>query len=234
MKPRILLVEDDPVSREFLAVAAEGLPAIVDAVATCAEAMRGVLERPGHGVWLIDANLPDGDGRELLANLRAVSGDTPALAHTASRDRAQLDDLIDAGFAEVLVKPLAAGALQAALRRALGRPADAIAEVRPGWKLPSWDDAAALSSLKGEATHVAALRLLFLDELPGQQREIGAALAQGDAVRARNVLHRLRASCGFVGAARLGEAVRELEADPGSAHALQRFDEAAGDLLVPV
>jgi hypothetical protein len=46
-------------------------------------------------------------------------------------------------------------------------------------------------------------------------------------------LHRLRASCGFVGAARLAEAVRTLETGPHSNVALQRFDEAAGDLLVP-
>jgi hypothetical protein len=46
-------------------------------------------------------------------------------------------------------------------------------------------------------------------------------------------LHRVRASCGFVGAARLGAALRALEAEPRSGIALQRFDEAAGDLLVP-
>ena len=62
MKPRILLVEDDAVSRAFLAAAAEGLPATIDAVDSCAAA-RAV---QAHGdLWLIDANLPDGKSRLL-------------------------------------------------------------------------------------------------------------------------------------------------------------------------
>ncbi|MEO6264320.1 MAG: response regulator [Luteimonas sp.] len=234
MKPCILLVEDDPVSRAFLAAAAEALPASVDAVATCAEALRCVPGQPDYALWLIDANLPDGSGAGLLASLRERGADTPALAHTASRDSTALDALIAAGFAEVLVKPLAAIALQAAICRVLGHdlaPADA--ETGRCVKLPQWDDAAALSALKGEQAHVVALRRLFLDELPGQRLAIDAALADGDAERACRELHKLRASCGFVGAARLGEAVRVLEGDPRSALALQRFDEAATDLLDP-
>jgi HPt (histidine-containing phosphotransfer) domain-containing protein len=99
--------------------------------------------------------------------------------------------------------------------------------------LPNWDDAAALTALKGEQAHVDALRRLFLDELPAQRQAVLAALAAGDIERAGRDLHRLRASCGFVGAARLAEAVRGLESEPRSDGALQRFDDAAGDLLAP-
>jgi HPt (histidine-containing phosphotransfer) domain-containing protein len=49
------------------------------------------------------------------------------------------------------------------------------------------------------------------------------ALSQGDIASASDVLHRLRASCGFVGAAALGAAVRALQADPESMDALRRF-----------
>jgi hypothetical protein len=41
----------------------------------------------------------------------------------------------------------------------------------------------------------------------------------------------LRASCGFVGALRLDDAVRALEADPPSEFALARFQLAVDDLL---
>jgi DNA-binding response OmpR family regulator len=226
--PRILLVEDDPVSQAFLATAIEALPATVDRAETLAAA-RKLAAAHSHALWLIDANLPDGHGAVLLAQLRTDFPDTPALAHTASQDRHALDALIDAGFLEVLVKPLSARALQAAIGRVLG--VAPVASMATGAKLPSWDDAAALSTLNGQQEHVQALRKLFLEELPEQRQSIATAAADGDIAGMRSTLHRLRASCGFVGATRLDAAVRALESDVYCASALQRFDEAAGDLL---
>jgi DNA-binding response OmpR family regulator len=231
MNPRILLVEDDPVSRTFLAAAAGGLPARVQAVDSCAGALRSEQAAPCD-LWLIDANLPDGDGASLLVTLREHARATPALAHTASGDPADHQVLRAAGFADVLVKPLSIEALHAAIRRAFGRPlAVADGEPEPYPALPAWDDAAALSALKGEQAHVLALRRLFLDELPGQCRAIERALVDGDASAAAGVLHRMRASCGFVGAAELGEAVRRLESDPRLGPGSERFRAAAEALL---
>ncbi len=230
MNPRILLVEDDAVSRAFLAAAAEALPATVDAVETCAEALE-CARGTRYDLWLIDAKLPDGSGAGLLATLRGRA-DTPALAHTASHDRADRDALIAAGFIEVLVKPLPARTLQTMIARALGHDRALVeAERDRSTTLPRWDDAAALSALKGEQAHVVALRRLFLDELAGQRGAIESALAAADTSSAGRTLHMLRASCGFVGAARLGEAVRALESDLQSASARRRFHEAASELL---
>jgi len=230
MNPRILLVEDDPVSRAFLTAAAEALPARVEAVDSCAEALRSEQAGPCD-LWLVDANLPDGSGASLLAALREHAGSTPALAHTASSDTDQHRVLRAAGFVDVLVKPLSMDALQAAIRGALGRARAVAEEAQPYPQLPSWDDAAALSALKGETSHVAALRRLFLDELAAQSRAIERAVADGDVAAAAGVLHRMRASCGFVGAAQLGEAVRRLETDPLSGPSLGRF-RAAVDALI--
>jgi CheY-like chemotaxis protein len=231
MKPRILLVEDDPVSRAFLTAAAEGLPADVEAVDSCAAAL-DASAAAAFDLWLIDANLPDGSGAGLLAALRDTAASTQGLAHTASRDPCEHDALLAAGFTEVLVKPLPMIALRAAICRALGYDlALADGEPRLCAKLPQWDDAAALSALKGEQAHVAALRRLFLDELPAQRHVVENALAHGDAVRAARILHMLRASCGFVGAARLGETARVLEGDLRSEFALERFQQAANELL---
>lgn len=230
MHPRILLVEDDPVSRAFLSAAIEALPATVDAVGDCATAER-LAAHTAHDLWLVDAHLPDGDGGALLARLRR-HGATPALGHTASHDRHELDRLLSAGFLGVLVKPIAPGALQAAIRRALGQHAavDADTPIR-GDAPPVWDDDAALTALNGERAHVEALRRLFLGELAAQRLAVDAALAAGDGDGASQVLHRLRASCGFVGAARLAQAVHALEADLHAPAALRRFDEAVEDVL---
>ncbi len=232
IQPRVLLVEDDPTSRAFLAAAIETLPALVDAADSIASALDFAAVHT-HALWLIDANLPDGHGADLLARLREHDATTPALAHTACTDRDALDALIAAGFAEVLIKPLAASELQARLRRALGRcSAKDPATPAPACdKLPLWDEEAALTALNGQRAHVDALRALFLEELPRSRDAIRAAAGRDDPDSIRASLHRLRASCGFVGATRLGAAVRAFEREPRSTTALQGFEDAARDLL---
>lgn len=231
--PRILLVEDDAVSRAFLAAAAEATPARVDSADSIHAAVT-LAARHRYALWLVDANLPDGRGVELLARLRADDAHAAAVAHTADTTRAAADGLIAAGFGEVLVKPLPAAAVQAAIRRALGRPSGSPVSTDPaalGPKLPVWDDAAAARALAGNTAHVATLRGLFLGELPGVVDRIERAAATGDAESISAELHKLRASCGFVGAARLAAAAQALGTGPRSDALLARFREAARDTV---
>lgn len=228
--PRILLVEDDLVSRAFLAAAVTGLPAQVDEAATVAEALAMGLDG-GHDLFLIDANLPDGRGIDLLHELRRHLS-APALAHTAATCRRELDALIEAGFVEVLVKPLSAAQLQHAIVRALrGVPAPAMAMPAGGSKLPVWDDAAALAAVNGLRSQAMQLRALFLAELPAQRDAVVSAASAGEIAGLHAQLHRLQGSCGFVGAARLSVAVRALRDAPDAAGALETFVHAANDTL---
>lgn len=227
--PRILLVEDDPTSSAFLATAVEALPAVVDVAASLAEA-RLLARRAHHDLLLVDAHLPDGSGIDLLRELRA-SRAVVALAHTAATTRAQLDPLLDAGFAEVLVKPVSTAQLQHAVRRALDRASPGRAFRAPGCgKLPVWDEDGALSAVNGHQAHARQLRALFLSGLPAQCDEVEAAFATSDADALRGGLHRLQGSCGFVAALRLGAAVRALHDAPSPA-ALRDFIEAIADTL---
>jgi len=235
MKPlpwRILLVEDDPVSRAFLAAATRALPAHVDSAGTVATAHTRAGEQH-YDLWLIDANLPDGSGIDLLRELRTLHPDTPALAHTADNERPVLDALLAAGFAQALVKPLAASALQAAVRQALatGTAPSTDGESSHHDTPPLWDDAAAALALNGTPGQAEALRNLFLAELPLQRDQIRSALASGAVDEARAVLHRLRAGCGFVGAARLGHAARALHEQPDSIATLQQLLEVIRQTL---
>lgn len=207
--PHLLLVEDDPVSAEFLRRALEAMPARVDAVPTLAQALARAQEA-SYDLWLIDARLPDGDGVELLAALRMRHPATPALAHTAEADGEARRALLDAGFADVLSKPLGAAELRGHVGRALALPRD-------------WNDERALRALGGQAAHVRSLRDLFLKELPTVRTQARDAFARGDSVTLNGLLHRLKASCAFVGAERLGLAVDALHAAPGSDAALSEF-----------
>ena len=223
MNPRVLLVEDDPTSAAFLAAAAEDLPARVDIATSCAMA-RECVRRNRYDAWLFDANLPDGTGIDLLEDLRvdAANAGIPALAHTADPDPDMATALHLAGFSAVLVKPLAASAWRAAIRTLIPCPGEHPAKV--------WDDAAAVRAL-GAYTHVGAMRGLFLAELPAQARTIDVALASGDAESLRVQLHRLKASCGFVGAPTLASAVLGLSAGPNDDLAREAFRRAISDVL---
>jgi CheY-like chemotaxis protein len=226
MNPNILLVEDDPVSRAFLEAATTALPATV-AVAGDAASARRLANASAFDLWLLDANLPDATGAELLSQLRGMGFATPAIAHTATRDADTHAALREAGFAGVIAKPIDAASWQAALHRAL--KADAATHVRDAVsaasrEFPIWDDAAALAALNGNAEHVAVLRQLFLDELPGMRTQIA------DAGTRAATLHRLRASCGFVGAARLADAVQALQ-ESSSEAALQRVLDTLQDTI---
>jgi CheY-like chemotaxis protein len=222
MNPRLLLVEDDAVTAAFLAQALAPLPVQLVVAADLAQARR--LADGSEALWLFDANLPDGRGDELLASLRACGWRVPALALTAEDDPGVLAGLKAAGFMAVLAKPIGAAALRDAVAEAMASGVGASA-------CPAWDDAAALSALGGEPGAVRELRRLFLRELPGQAGHIAAAWSARDEARLREYLHRLKASCAFVGAAGLLDSARALHAAPTDAGAHSRFQADAAAIL---
>lgn len=232
--PRFLLVEDDTISRGFFRAALETLPAQVETADSLASALeRG--RRSEHDLWLIDVNLPDGNGSQLLRALRLSRPHTPALAHTADGDTSIHARLRDDGFSETLVKPLSREQLLQAVRRALvnspGSAAPAAAVGGSEVERDDWDEITALAALNGQRHHLIALRELFLAELPGVRDAVAQAVQQHDVGTLKGQLHRLQASCGFVGAARLARAVRQLHQTPESNGAHTQFKAAVESLL---
>jgi len=219
MKPRLLLVEDDPTSRQFMRAVLDALPCRVDDAGSIAEAL-AVDADARHDLWLLDANLPDGTGSELLAQLRSRQPqagqlpDTcvPAVAHTADDSPELRAQLIRDGFVDVLLKPLTAASLSGSLRHWLGQPArdPPLRIAEPAAPLPLWDDAAALAALNGSRSNLSALRQIFLVEVTRQHAVIMAAIARGAPAAATQPLHQLKASSGFVGACRLQAATAAL------------------------
>ncbi|MEL4891836.1 response regulator [Xanthomonas protegens] len=226
---RLLLVEDDPISRAFFDATLQALPAQVDLADSVASALARA-QTQAHDLWLIDANLPDGSGSELLRQLQRQRPGTLGLAHTADASATVRAQLLDAGFADVLLKPLSTERLLQSVRRLLarGRLGGTAGTADPTL---DWDETTALAALNGERAHLIALRELFLAELPGTRDAVASALQLSDDQAVRSHLHRLQASCGFVGAARLARAVRQLHGDPASSQARHQFSEAVAALL---
>ncbi|QSX78234.1 response regulator [Agrilutibacter solisilvae] len=234
---RLLLVEDDPTSLEFLRTALMALPAWVDSATSLATAVALARTRR-HDLWLIDAHLPDGDGAQLLACLRSMDACVPALAHTATTDHGIIRGLLAQGFADVITKPVTAARLRERVAPHLQRGGQAAAprhphvettdDGAPAWDdtVPVWDDAAAAAALNGNLAHVAALRGLFVAELRGACEAVLAAAQAGHTEAMAAQLHRLRASCGFTGARLLGDAARALHAAGITPERLERFESA--------
>jgi DNA-binding response OmpR family regulator len=233
-EPFLLLVEDDETSAAFLSEALALLPARVEHAGDIARA-RELVARGAHDLWLVDAHLPDGDGLDCLRALRALRP-VRALAITAGAPPAQLEALCAGGFEEVLMKPVSIALLQATVRRLLriDAPAARVAEERvlpSGGKLPVWEQQRALAAIGGNPEALLKLRALFLGELPGHREQLAQAQARGDALAVGALLHKMRAGCGFVGAARLEQAVESLSTRPLDAAALAALGHAAEDTL---
>jgi len=199
--PNILVADDNPVSLRFFADALAQLGASTalarDGVETVACASRTRFD-----LLLLDARMPGLDGAEALARIRAGSGPsqrTPALATTAEAGAAVRSRLVEAGFADVIAKPVTVDALRAALARHLPATGSAAGS-------HELDDARALAATGGDASILAALRGLLIAELDALPAEIARFGERGDVAALRDRLHRLDASAGFCGAPALAAA----------------------------
>lgn len=228
MPIRLLLVEDDETSRYFIAEALRGLPAIVDEAADIAQALQ-LATASRHDLWLVDAHLPDGDGADCLQALRRLQL-APALAITAGASREELDQLCSCGYLEVLLKPVSIALLQATVLRLLGRTLPYSSPMAHD-KAPSWDEERASAAIGGNHGSMLALRRIFLEELPLLRTQVLAAHASRDGAALGAVLHKLKASCGFVGAARLLQAVLALDHAPDDDTLARDFANAVEDTL---
>ena len=103
---RALLVEDHALFREGLALLLEWRTGLESVEAGSFDEGRRVLSdlRGTADVAIINLNLPDGDGSELIEQLRKTQPGVPVLALTTDRSLAQQDRALEAGANEVLAK----------------------------------------------------------------------------------------------------------------------------------
>lgn len=121
-----MLIEDDNGIRSAITRA---LTDLGHAVTTSNKGMSGlesaVDDRPD--VVLLDLGLPDIDGLQVLAMLRAVS-DVPVIVITARDDDADMVKALDAGADDYVVKPFGVEQVEARLRAVLRRSSSAVDE----------------------------------------------------------------------------------------------------------
>ena len=119
--PRILVVEDEAEIRRFVcqSLGREGFE-----VHQADSLQRGLIEaatrRPD--LLVLDLGLPDGDGVDLIRELRHWSS-IPVLVLSARMDEGDKIEALDAGADDYLIKPFAVGELLARVRAHLRRSA---------------------------------------------------------------------------------------------------------------
>ena len=198
--PRALIVDDDTITLRFFEAA---FAALGWSCATCGNAAQALTlgAREKFDVLILDRHLPDARGDVLLRDLRAVNITAPAIATSAEIDASVRDQLIAAGFDDVVSKPISLAALREVVTRCVGSTPTSTMIL---------DDAGALDSLGGNREGLHALRTLLADELT-ELRSTYADNAAVDTEVFDGRLHRLRASCGFCGATALAAAAANLQ-----------------------
>lgn len=123
MLPRILVVDDEPQIQRFLkpALAAAGFE--VETAATAAEARRLAATR-APVLIVLDLGLPDGDGKEVIATVRAFSA-VPIIVLSARDQEIEKIAALDLGANDYVEKPFGIGELLARIRVALRQSAPA-------------------------------------------------------------------------------------------------------------
>jgi DNA-binding response OmpR family regulator len=103
---RVLVVEDSVLVTDALTILLESAGHEVRVAGTVARAVALGRAEPAD-VMLLDLSLPDGDGLEALAGLRAAGAEPPVTVALTGRDDARtVQRCRDAGCREVLLKPV--------------------------------------------------------------------------------------------------------------------------------
>lgn len=128
MSRRILVVEDDDDTRDYLAKGLREQGYTVEASPSGREGLVHAIGTPAFDAMVFDRMLPDLDGLSLLKSVRAAGIQTPAILLTAMSAIDERVRGLRAGADDYMVKPFSFDELSARLEALLRRPAETRAE----------------------------------------------------------------------------------------------------------
>lgn len=118
-KPKVLLIEDEKTIRRFVRAAVEEEGCVVAEAETLAGGLiEAGVQKPD--LLILDLGLPDGNGIDLIRDLRGWS-EVPVLILSARSQENDKIDALDAGADDYLTKPFSVGELRARVRALLRR-----------------------------------------------------------------------------------------------------------------
>jgi PAS domain S-box-containing protein len=234
--PRVLLVEDSPVSQQVALDLLQELGCQVELAESGRQALQAIADpvrRAQFGLVLMDCQMPELDGYETTAELRRLEAGTqspiPIVALTASAMQGDRERCLAAGMNDYVPKPVSFDQLAAVVRRWL----------RPSSATPPIDarHLAGLDDRLGPGRQAALSRQLlqiFAAEASDRLAKLRAAVEHADSSALRRAAHGLRGSAaagGVVEVVRLASELEQLAATGTTAGANASIDalEAAID-----
>jgi CheY-like chemotaxis protein len=119
---RALVIDDNAINRD-LAMALLNVHDIEVDQATDGAAGLAMLRREKYDLVLLDISMPGLDGKKICRHIRADSGisDVYVVAYTAHAFPTQKTDILEAGFNDLLIKPVSMQSMTRAIEPLLTR-----------------------------------------------------------------------------------------------------------------
>ncbi len=214
---RILLAEDNFINQKLAVRLLEKRGHDVHVVDNGRECVERLTEDPHFDLVLMDVQMPEMDGLEATAAIRAHEKDTgrhiPIVAMTAHAMKGDRERCLDAGMDGYLSKPIDAKRLTEAVAEAVADadPVQPPPAVDPVSETPVIDMTEALAKVDGDEELLGELATIFLQSYPAMLENVRASVQEGDAEALRRNAHLLKGSIGNFMAKDAFEAAHRLE-----------------------
>ena len=114
---KVLVVEDDPDIRKIVEIYLRRAGIAPDTLADGKSALKRLMEEQKYDCVLMDIQMPEMDGKTVLANLRNAGYTGTVIAMTAHALSSEVTAILEAGFDEYLPKPINRQSLYECLQR---------------------------------------------------------------------------------------------------------------------
>lgn len=187
----VLIADDNELNRWLLCEQLQHWTMDITAAKDGHEAWQ-LLQTQAYSLIFLDLNMPFLSGLELIEKLRAsesINRSTSAIAVTAHAGSLQQQSIINAGFNDILVKPILLGSLRRIIEQ--WQP---LSSIRPEYY-------AAQIIKKTEFNRELSQQMLnkLFDDVPENLREIDQAIQAPDYQQARQIAHKLHGTFCFYG-----------------------------------
>jgi PAS domain S-box-containing protein len=213
---RILLAEDNETNRLVTQELLEASGCQIEMATSGREAVdKALAPEAAYDLILMDVQMPEMDGLEATARIRAAGETLPILAMTAHAMETERQRCLDAGMNDHLPKPFEPELLQRALERWI--PAISPQAVPAASKTLStgFDPAKLLAQFKGDRGKAGLILQALGQDLSTQRESLRAAVVAADPAHAARTAHTLKGLGSVLGtdlqarALKLESAIRE-------------------------
>jgi PAS domain S-box-containing protein len=227
-KLRVLVAEDNKINQQLARMLLSKAGHAVE-IAGNGEAAVAAVRAADYDVVLMDIQMPVLDGIEATRHIRALpppKNTVPIIAVTAHAMTGAREEYLASGMDGYLSKPLDPNGLLRTLEAYTGSaPSSAASNIATSeTALDAIFDTDAIASLEKylPASSIEELLAMFIDQIAGQIEPIRRAAAERNLDLLAREAHSLAGSAGNIGAGRLSQLARALEAackmpDPGAA-----------------